>query len=180
MNIINIILIAISLAADAFSVALAKGLSFKKIKYQDIFKIGIYFGIFQMFMPILGYIIGSILTKNITTYDQYIAFGILFIIGFNMLLDSRKSNSFKSTTNFKEMIFLSVATSIDAFAIGVSFSVLKVSIISSSLIIGFITFLISSFGVFMGYKFGKIFESISTIAGGIILIIIAFKMLFIG
>ena len=176
----NIILIAISLAADAFSVAVAKGLSFKKINYKKILIIGLYFGFFQAIMPILGYIIGSLFTKNITSYNQYIAFGILFIIGLNMLLDSCKSNSFKSNTSFKEMLFLSIATSIDAFAIGVSFSVLKMHILSSSIIIGLITFFISSFGCFIGYKFGKKFESISTIVGGTILIAMALKMLFIG
>ena len=152
MKIIEIVLIAIGLSMDAFAVAISKGLSMKK-NYKKALIIGIYFGIFQALMPTIGYLIGFSFEDIVTKIDHYIAFTLLTIIGLSMALEKNEEDM-DDKIEFKTMILLSIATSIDALAIGVTFAFLNVNIIYSVIIIGTITFIISTIGVLIGNTFG--------------------------
>ena len=137
---------------DAFAVAISKGLSMKK-NYKKALIIGIYFGIFQALMPTIGYLIGFSFEDIVTKIDHYIAFTLLTIIGLSMALEKNEEDM-DDKIEFKTMILLSIATSIDALAIGVTFAFLNVNIIYSVIIIGTITFIISTIGVLIGNTFG--------------------------
>lgn len=160
---------------DAFAVSISKGLSIKK-SYKKSIVIGLYFGFFQALMPLIGYFLGFSFDSIVTRIDHYIAFTLLTIIGLSMILESNEDYG-DDKIDFKTMILLSVATSIDALAIGVTFAFLNVNIISSILTIGIITFFISSFGVLIGNKFGSLFKNKAQIFGGCILIVTGLKIL---
>ena len=179
MNLFFVALTGISLAMDAFAVSICKGLKTKKLYIKNCLIIGIYFGLFQTLMPIIGYFLSYKFKDFIMNIDHWIVFIILGIIGLNMILESAK-NEFETIddgVDFKTMIALAIATSIDALAIGISFAFLNVNILFSSLIIGLITFLICILGVKIGNVFGNKYEKLSQILGGIILILIGFKIL---
>lgn len=177
MGIIEIILISISLAMDACAIALAKGLSMMQTNHKKSIIIALYFGIFQAIMPILGYLLGSSFGSFITKIDHYIILILLLIIGINMLKESfNNDEEYDDDISFKNMLALALATSIDAFAIGITFSLTKVNIITSSIIIGIITFILSFIGVNIGIKVKNKCGNITTIIGGIILIVIGFKI----
>ncbi len=176
--ILEVLFIAVALSMDAFAVSICKGLSFFKINIKKIITISLYFGVFQAIMPILGYMLGSSFQTLFDNIDHWIIFILLFIIGLNMILESFKEKENKNdNTNFKEMIALSLATSIDAFAVGVTFAFLDINIIIAAFIIGLTTFILSSFAVFIGYKINTISSRKAEIVGGLILILIAFKIL---
>lgn len=180
MNLFGIVFIAIGLAMDAFAVAVCKGLSLKKITIKNSIIIGFYFGFFQCIMPIVGYFLGISFEEVVTKVDHWVAFFLLVVIGYNMLkeIGEKESESFDDRLNFKSMFPLAVATSIDALAIGITFAFLKVDIISSSLLIGLITFVLSVIGVVIGNKFGSKYEKKAQLVGGIILIFMGIKILF--
>ena len=161
MGTIEILLISIGLAMDAFAVSICKGLSIKKMNWKNAIIIGMYFGIFQAGMPILGYFLGSTFERFITNIDHWIAFSLLTGIGFDMLKEafSKESEHSNDKVDFKTMIILSIATSIDALAIGI------------------ITFLMSVIGVKIGNKFGDKYERKAEIMGGVILILLGIKIL---
>lgn len=175
MKIIEIILISISLAMDAFAISICKGLKEVNIKTGII--VSLFFSIFQFIMPILGYYLGNILSSKIINYQSYFSSILLIIIGILMIKED-KINEISSKLNYKELILLSIATSIDAFVIGISFSFIKTNILSSSIIIGIITFIICLIGYFLGNLFNKKAHQYSNIIGGITLIIIGIKLLF--
>lgn len=178
MSIIEISLIGLSLAADAFAVSVCKGLSLKQLSIKKIITISLYFGISQGLMPILGYTIGNTFENIITKIDHWIIFVLLVTIGTNMIRESfEKEEKHNDLVDFKTMLPLSIATSIDSLAIGITFSFLKVNILSSSLIITIITFITSIIGVKIGNIFGTKYKKGATILGGIILIIIGTKIL---
>ena len=133
---LNILLIGVALSMDAFTVSICKGITIKKNNLKSSIIISLYFGVFQSLMPILGYILGKSFSNVVMNYDHWIAFIILSVIGINMIRDYRNEESYNSNTNFKEMIPVSIATSIDALTVGITFSFLKVNIIYASLIIG--------------------------------------------
>ena len=174
MGITEIIFIGISLAMDAFAVSICKGLSMKKMDFKKAIIIGLYFGIFQALMPIAGYILGSTFAEFIEKIDHWIAFILLSIIGVNMIKESFDNESEKRNDNvdFKTMIVLAIATSIDALAVGITFAFFEVNIILAVSIIGIITFIMSILGVKIGNKFGDRYQNKAEIAGGIILILI--------
>jgi len=176
MEIIEIILIAIGLAMDAFAVAISKGLSMEK-SYKNALIIGIYFGLFQALMPVIGYFLGFSFDDIVTKIDHFIAFTLLTIMGISMILDSSNKDDLDDKINFKTMILLSIATSIDALAIGVTFAFLNVNIVCSVLTIGIITFIISTIGVLIGNKFGNKLKNKAEILGGIVLILTGIKIL---
>ncbi len=179
MTFFEIIVISIGLAMDAFAVSICKGLYMKKINLKNIIIIALYFGIFQAIMPVIGYFFGAAFTDFVKNIDHWIAFILLTIIGKNMIKDSTDDELEKRNDkiDFKTMILLSIATSIDALAVGITFAFFKTNLTQSVLFIGLITFILSAIGVLIGNKFGDKFQNKAELIGGIILIIIGSKIL---
>ena len=179
MDIFEIILIGFGLAMDAFAVSICKGLSMKKIKWKNAIIIAIYFGLFQAIMPVIGFFLGSTFSKFIQKMDHWIAFVLLSAIGVNMIKESNddEGENRNDRADFKTMIVLAIATSIDALAVGITFAFFEVNLWLASLIIGVITFCLSFIGVVIGNKFGDKFQNKAELAGGFILIVIGLKIL---
>lgn len=179
MGIIDIFLIGIGLSMDAFAVSICKGLAMKKIDWKKMIIIGLYFGGFQAIMPAIGYILGSTFEGIVTRVDHWIAFVLLLLIGLNMIKEvfEKDSNKCNDKIDFKTMLVLAIATSIDALAIGITFAFLNVNIILAITIIGIITFFTSLIGVKVGNKFGNKYEKKAEFIGGLILILIGIKIL---
>ncbi len=179
MDILAIVLIAIGLAMDAFTVAICKGLALKKPSARAILTIGLWFGVFQGLMPVIGFYIGAVFYDLISDYDHWIAFILLAIIGVNMIREglSDEDEGVDDNIGVRTMLLLAIATSIDALAIGISLAMTEGSIAMPALTIGVITFLISAFGVKMGSFLGDRIGSKAEMAGGIILILIGLKIL---
>lgn len=179
MSLLEIILISIGLAMDAFAVAICKGLAMKHGSTKKGIIIALYFGIFQALMPFIGFILGIKFEKAIEILDHWIAFILLSAIGINMIKESLKNenNNIDDDVSFKSMFILALATSIDALAVGVTFAFLRVEIIIPLISIGVITFAISFLGVKIGNKFGSRLKNKSEILGGIILIFMGLKIL---
>ena len=201
MSFLEILLIGIGLSMDAFSVSVCKGLTTKKFSWKMALTCGLWFGFFQALMPLIGYFLGEQFEQYITSVDHWIAFGLLFLIGANMIREAlvetengerKTENGERKTENGEEKTFrfpfsvfrsqlqmlpLAIATSIDALAVGISFACIQVKIWSSVLIIGLTTFAFSIVGVKIGNVFGSRFEKGAEIAGGIILILIGLKIL---
>ena len=181
MKIIEIILISISLAMDAFAVSICKGLSMSKMDWKKAIIIGLYFGIFQALMPTIGYFLGTTFETLVTSFDHWIIFILWFVIGGNMILESfsqSDENDESSDINFSSMVVLAIATSIDALAVGITFAFMDINIFSTVSLIGLITFVLTVIGVKIGNKFGNKYESKAKLLGGIILILIGVKILF--
>ena len=179
MGILEILLVSIGLAMDAFAVSICKGLSMKKMNWKNAIIVGLYFGIFQGLMPIIGYFLGSTFESFVTQIDHWIAFGLLGFIGINMLKEafSKDSENCNDSIDFKTMIILAIATSIDALAVGITFAFLKVNVILAATMIGVLTFLISVLGIKIGNKFGDKYERKAETVGGLILIFMGIKIL---
>ena len=179
MGIIEILLTGLGLAMDAFAVAVCKGLSMKKFDKKKGIIIGLYFGIFQGMMPLIGYLLGTTFQSLITSIDHWIAFVLLGFIGGNMLKEafSKDEETCNDKVDFKTMLPLAIATSIDALAVGITFAFLKVNIVIAVLSIGIITFIMSFIGSKVGNKFGTKYEKKAQLFGGIILILIGLKIL---
>ena len=179
MGIIELVVLSIGLAMDAFAVAICKGLSMSKMKWKNAIIIGLYFGFFQAFMPVIGYLLGVNFQEQIASIDHWIAFILLGIIGINMLKEavSKDCEKQNDSIKFKDMIVLAIATSIDALAIGITFAFLKVNIVLAVSLIGIITFIISVAGVKIGNIFGDKYEKKAEFAGGLILILLGAKIL---
>ena len=179
MGFIELIILSIGLAMDAFAVAICKGLSMSKMNWKKASIIGLYFGGFQALMPLIGYLLGINFQEKITSIDHWIAFILLGVIGINMLKEaiSKDSEKQNDSIKFKDMLILAVATSIDALAVGITFAFLKVNILLAISLIGIITFIISVFGVKIGNLFGDKYEKKAEFAGGIILILLGIKIL---
>ena len=179
MGLLELIILSIGLAMDAFAVAVCKGLSMSKMKWRNACIIGIYFGFFQAFMPFIGYLLGISFQDKICSIDHWIAFVLLGIIGLNMIKESISNENEKhdESIKFKHMIILALATSIDALAVGITFAFLKVNILLAISLIGIITLIISVAGVKIGNIFGDKYEKRAEFAGGIILILLGIKIL---
>lgn len=180
MGIIEIFLLGISLAADAFAVAICKGLSMKKINWKKAIIIAVYFGVFQALMPVIGHFLVHSFESLVIGIDHWIAFILLGSIGGNMIkeaLDKDECENYNDNVDFKTMSILSIATSIDALAVGITFAFLDVNLPLAVTIIGIITFIMSLIGVKIGNKFGCKYEKKAQIAGGTILILIGTKIL---
>lgn len=160
---------------DAFAVAISKGLSMKK-SYKKSIKVGLYFGFFQGLMPLIGYFLGFSFENIVTRIDHYIAFTLLTILGLSMILENNEQEM-DNKLDIKSMLLLSIATSIDALAVGVTFAFLSVNILKATITIAIITFIICFVGVLIGNKFGKFLKNKAQIFGGIILIITGIKIL---
>lgn len=172
------LLIAIGLAMDAFAVSICKGLAMRHPTAGQVVIVGLWFGGFQMIMPIIGYALGSSFHSLIKDVDHWIAFGLLVAIGLNMI---RESFSIDEETDASlgiwTMFLLAVATSIDALAVGISLAMDSDGIAVPSVMIGVVTFAICAAGVLMGSKIGDRYNSRARFAGGIILILIGAKIL---
>ena len=164
---------------DSFSVAIANGLTTKTFHVTKALKIGVFFGFFQAIMPIIGWYAGFHVIDLIADYDHWVAFFLLAFIGSKMIYESikNKSDSLVSSLSIKMLIILSIATSIDALAVGLSLSLLQISIIVPAVVTGVVTFLLSFSGVYLGGRFGSILKSRVESLGGIILVAIGLKIL---
>ncbi len=178
MSIWEIIVIGIGLSMDAFAVSVCKGLSVRKIKPKHSLIAGAYFGGFQALMPVIGWLLGRQFESLIKSFDHWIAFVLLGLIGVNMIREafSEEENQNDSFSP-KTMLPLAVATSIDALAVGVTFAFLDVSIVPAALCIGVTTFILSAAGIRTGAVFGARFQAKAEIAGGIVLILMGIKIL---
>lgn len=179
MGLTEIIILSIGLSMDAFSVAMCKGLSMQKMSRKKAIIIALYFGIFQAIMPLIGYGLGIKFQQSIVNIDHWIAFILLTIIGINMIKEiwNEAENENNDNIDFKNMIILAIATSIDALAIGITFAFLKCNIVFSVTCIGIITFILSLIGVKIGNMFGAKYEKKAQLVGGLILILLGIKIL---
>ncbi|NLP26442.1 MAG: manganese efflux pump [Clostridiales bacterium] len=180
MGKVELLLIALGLSADAFAVAVTNGLCNKDMKPKWTLFIALTFGVYQGAMPCLGYALGQTFAKHITAYDHYIALVLLGIIGGKMVYEALKEMG-NDCCQLKEISFgtlmvQGVATSIDALAVGVSFSAMDVKIVSASTFIALVTFVCSFVGVIIGKRFGSIFNKKAQLVGGILLILIGLKI----
>jgi len=173
------VLIALSLALDAFSVSITHGLANKSFKLTNALKLGISFGSFQTFMPVLGWLAGVNVIDFISGFDHWITFGLLGFIGGRMIYESTKNVSEKliNSLSIGVLLMLSVATSIDALAVGLSLSFLRVPILAPAIAIGMVTFSLSFLGVYFGNRFGRFLGNKVEVAGGLILIVIGLRIL---
>ena len=180
MGFFELFLIGIGLSMDAFAVAICKGLGMERINKRDALLLALFFGGFQALMPLMGYLLGSRFASYIERWDHWIAFVLLAFIGGNMIRESREEAKEEQTfagVNFKELIVLAIATSIDALAVGVTFAFLQVKIVPAVTIIGCTTFILSLAGVYVGNVFGAKYKSKAEFVGGAILILIGVKIL---
>ena len=181
----ELFILAVGLSMDAFAVAVCKGLCFRKIKFGHALTVGLWFGIFQAGMPVIGYILGVQFREQITAVDHWIAFVLLGLIGANMIKEACSHEDCEGVCsadedmelNPKSMLMLAIATSIDALAVGITFAFLNVSIVPAVSLIGGITLVCSTAGVYIGHAFGAKLKSKAELGGGVILILMGFKIL---
>ena len=180
MTLITIILLAIALAMDAFAVSIACGIAIKDLRIKHSFIIASWFGIFQAVMPLLGWLAGIRLQSLISEIDHWVVFGLLLFIGSKMIYEAFRIGGVENRSNPMDtavLFSLSIATSIDAFAAGVSFALLNVAVIEPVIIIGIITFVMSFTGVWIGDRGSHFFEKKMEAAAGVVLIAIGLKIL---
>lgn len=182
MNFLTILLIAISLSFDSFAVSVCSGLSVCRnhFKVKDALKIATSLAIFQGTMPLIGWLIGEQFDDQIMAADHWIAFALLAFLGIRMIREGRipiKDRKIKNPTHWKVLLTMSLATSIDALAVGISFSFFVEKIWYPALLIGIVTFLIALTGLYIGRKLGRKLVGIAEIAGGVILILIGTRIL---
>lgn len=181
MKTIELIILSIGLGMDAFAVSVCKGLSMKNMNWKKATIIGLYFGFFQLAMPVMGYFLSKGFEIIVINIDHWIAFILLGVIGGNMIKESlkeEKSENCNDNVNFKTMAILAIATSIDALAVGITFAFLNVNLLLAVSLIGIITFTLSIIGVKIGNIFGDKYENKAEFAGGVILIFLGIKILF--
>lgn len=184
MGLLTTLFMGFALAMDAFAVSITKGITLRKINTFISFKIAFFFGAFQAIMPLIGWLLGIKFQSYITAIDHWIALFLLSFIGLKMIFEAYEDNNnpeisvtCENELNNKELIILSIATSIDALAVGISFAFLNVNIFPLCLSIGIITFILCFIGVMVGSFLGPIFKNYSQIVGGIILILIGINIL---
>ena len=179
MDYLIILLIALGLCFDTFAVSVSSGIAKQEIRFFDACKIAIILAIFQGGMPVLGWLLGEQVKHLISEFDHWIVFGILFILGLKMIVESFKKEETKkfNPLNIWVMITMAIATSIDALAVGISFSIINVSIIITAIIIGSVTYIASMLGILFGKKTGSYYGKKMEIIGGLILIGIGIKIL---
>ena len=179
MQLVELILIAVGLSFDTFAVSVSSGLAVSKIKFFQGVRIALVLAVFQTMMPFMGWLGGVQIEQYLNNYDHWIAFGLLTILGVKMLIEAFKPDEDKNFNPllFKVLVGMAVATSIDAFVVGISFAFFKINIYLTLFIIGSITFLASMVGMLLGKKIGNKFGNKAEIAGGIILIGIGLKIL---
>lgn len=178
VNLFEIFIVALGLSMDAFAAAICKGLALRSKDYGKMFKVGAYFGFFQGIMPVFGFILANAFAEKIQSFDHWIAFLLLGFIGFNMVKESRDTHiDVEKGFTFKAMLAISIATSIDAMAVGITFAFLKINIMTAALFIGITTFITSIIGVKIGNTFGVKYKQKAELFGGLVLIFMGIKIL---
>jgi len=179
MQLSELLLIAVGLAADAFAVSVSNGLAMCRLRLYDALKFGLFFGIFQMLMPLIGWAAGRLFSDYVMAFDHWVAFVLLGYIGLKMVLDAVRGEgeACSGDTGFKTMLILAIATSIDALAAGVTFAFMKMNIIFAISVIGGITFCLSALGVLIGKRAGEKLGGKAQLIGGLLLIAMGVKIL---
>ena len=181
MTVLELFIVAVGLSMDAFAVSVCKGLAMNDSTLRKAGIVGLWFGAFQAFMPLLGFFLGSRFESYICNYDHWIAFILLALIGINMIRESLTKGDEcdvnSGSLKFSDMFPMAVATSIDALAVGITFAFLRFNILPAVGFIGIITFSLSVIGVKAGCIFGTKYKSKAELAGGIILVLIGLKIL---
>lgn len=179
MGLWELFVIALGLSMDAFAVSICKGLSVRRCGVRHMLICGLYFGVFQAAMPLLGYLLGSRFETLVTAVAPFIAFALLALIGANMIREARSADEEKVDDDFGPgaMIPLAIATSIDALAVGISFAFLRVAIVPAVSFIGVTTFVCCVAGVKVGSLFGDRYKSRAEFFGGVVLIAMGLKIL---
>jgi manganese efflux pump family protein len=179
LSISSILIVAIGLGMDAFSVAIGVGATSRILSFGPVFRLSFSFGLFQFIMPIAGWLAGLTVANIIAGYDHWVAFGLLAVVGGKMIVESFNERTKVHATDPTKGLFLlmlSVATSIDALAVGLSFAFLKIPILFPSIIIGIVAFFMTAVGMFFGEKLGKVVGKKVEMLGGLILIGIGVKI----
>lgn len=178
MSLFDLIMIGISLSMDAFAVSICKGLSVRKVQLSHALICGAWFGAFQAIMPSFSYFLGSRFEHLLNSVGPWVAFILLAVIGVNMVRESFGGDeTVDNDFSAKAMLPLAVATSIDAFAVGVGFAAMEANIVVAALLIGCTTFTLSAIGVKVGAAFGDKYRAVSERIGGLVLILIGLKTL---
>lgn len=179
MSIVELLLLSVGLAMDAFAVSVGKGMTLKRVQPRHALTAGVWFGGFQGLMPLIGYYVGRSFAEYVVSVDHWIAFGLLVLIGLNMIRETIWGDDEQQNSDFgvRTMLIMAIATSIDALAVGVSMAFLDVNIWISAAVICIVTLIISAAGVYLGTMFGARLGSKAGIVGGLILIAIGVKIL---
>jgi putative Mn2+ efflux pump MntP len=180
MELLTIIAIAVGLSMDAFAVSVVTGAAHKELHVRHTLRMAGFFGGFQAFMPAVGYIAGLTVRQYISSFDHWVAFGILAAVGLKMIYESFKIKEERQAlhpANLAMLLALAVATSIDALAVGITLSLITHAIAAAIVIIGVVTFGLSCTGVYIGKKFGHFFESGIEAIGGLVLIGLGVKIM---
>jgi manganese efflux pump family protein len=181
LSLFSLLGIAVGLAMDAFAVSIAAGLAVDKVTPRHVFRIGFHFGLFQFFMPIIGWLAGGQLAAYFGQYDHWVAFALLAYVGGHMLWEAhseKKAENDRDPTRGLMLVGLSIATSLDALAVGVSMAFLGVRVWIPAIVIGIVTAALSAIGITFGGRIGPRWEHWAEAAGGIVLILIGLKVLF--
>ena len=174
---IEILLISVSVAMDAFAVSIGKGLTVTRVRPVDVIKTALWFGGFQALFPLLGFFAANTFSKYVTAVDHWIIFALLAFIGGNMIREAEENSRETAQFDWRHMLPLAVACSIDAFAVGVSFAFMQVNIWFSVIVIGVVTGAFSAAGLYIGRVFGARWQKPAQIAGGAVLVLIGLKVL---
>lgn len=181
MSNVELLLMSVALAMDAFAVAVSEGIRMVKLRHAHALKVGVFFGVFQGIMPAIGYIAGMTVDRYIESVDHWIALGLLSFIGIRMIIEACKPEGCDRqpacASNTRTLCVLSLATSIDALAVGISLAIQHQNIILCSSVIGVVTLVVCYFGVLVGRQLGCVFRKRAEISGGIVLILIGVKIL---
>jgi putative Mn2+ efflux pump MntP len=176
---LNLLGIAVGLAMDAFAVSIAAGLSLAPVKPRQAFRLAFHFGLFQFMMPVLGWLAGGRVASSIAAYDHWAAFGLLGLVGSKMLLGARREKTLEPSldpTRGLMLVTLSVATSIDALAVGLSMGFIRVSVWVPSVVIGIVAATFSAVGICFGSRIGRRWGRWAETAGGCVLILIGVRI----
>jgi putative Mn2+ efflux pump MntP len=181
MNILVIVLLGIGLAMDTFAVAIGTSIALKKVSFRQIFRMAFHFSLFHVIMPLLGWYAGTTIHRWISIWDHWVAFVLLAFIGgkaiYNALHEKNETEKVFDPTRGMSLVILAVATSIDAFGVGMSFAMLNMNILFPALIIASVVAVFTVTGMLLGSKLGNVFGKRVEILGGLILIAIDLKIL---
>lgn len=180
-ELVELFLIGVGLSMDAFAVAVCKGLKMRKVNYRHTFMIALFFGGFQALMPFAGWLLGTRFSQYVDRYAAWIAFFLLLYIGGKMIVESFEKEEIDASKeeklDYKELLLMAVATSIDALAVGITFAFLGTNIVKAISVIGTTTFFLAIIGVLIGNRFGIKYKNKAGFAGGVILVLIGLKIL---
>jgi len=172
-----VLLIGLGLSMDAFAISLAMGMTLKRIHFRHVAVAGLFFGFFQFFMPLIGWLVGRYVAEYVSAIDHWLAAGLLFYLGGKMIHESYQEHEVQDYFTFSKLLMLSLFTSIDALCIGFSFALLGVDILLPAILIGVLTAIVCFIGVYAGQKSKALLGKNAELAGGVVLIIIGIKIL---